>query len=167
MTLLVEADGPSAERLARTLSAMVPAVVSGVLQDAFVVNRDESANVDRIADAAGTESLAASELNRAFVEARADWLLCMEPGARLSGDWVDVVSDILAEMGGRATTPMRFREKPAGFSIRQLFSRPRALRYGLIIHKTQARAARADSLEALARGRATRPIAARIVPADI
>lgn len=166
ITLLVEAGGDAAERLARTLHAMIPAVVDGVLRDAFIINLDGSGTIDRIAEAAGAGSLPVSDLHNAFAQARADWLMCVEPGARLSGDWVDVLSEMLAGADRRAATPMRFRAEPVGLSIRRLFVRPRALRCGLIIHKTQAISAKSGSLEGLARGRATRRIAARIIPAD-
>ena len=102
----------------------------------------------------------------AVAAARADWLLCLEPGARLHGDWTEIVADTLAETDKRQATPMRFRPEPANFSIRNLWRRPRALRSGLIILKKQAEVSGAESLEALARGRATRQIAARILPAD-
>lgn len=166
ITLLLECDMESAERLARTFSAMIPAVIDGVVRDAFVFNIDGSDDVERITEAAGATSLPGGELHSAFAAARADWFLCMEPGARLAGGWPEIVGDTLMEAGKGRATPIRFRPEPTGFSIRRLYSRPRALRCGLIIHKRQAEAARAGSLEALARGRATRQIAAGIIPAE-
>ncbi len=166
ITLLVESNAETADRLARTLTTVIPAVIDGILRDAFVFNTDSSDDVAKITEAAGAMPMAGTELQTAVAAARADWLLCLEPGARLHSNWTEIVADTLAEMDTRQATPMRFRPEPAGFSIRRLISRPRALRSGLIILKTQAESSKADSLEALARGRATRQIAARILPAD-
>ena len=166
ITLLVESNSETSDRLARTLSAIVPAVIEGVLKDAFVFNTDSSDDVARITEAAGAISMEGADLQSAVAAARADWLLCLEPGARLYGDWTEIVVDTLAETDTRRASPMRFRPEPARFSVRNLLRRPRALRSGLIILKTQAEASGAESLEALARGRATRQIAARILPAD-
>jgi len=124
ITLFVESSAETSERLARTLSAVIPAVIDGVLKDAFVFNTDSSDDVAKITEAAGAIPMAGSDLQTAIGAARADWLLCLEPGARLRSDWPEIVGDALADVDTRQATPMRFRPEPAGFSMRRLFSRP-------------------------------------------
>lgn len=165
ITVLVEADSGSAERLVRTLAALIPAVVEGVVLDAIIINVDGSEEVVEIAKAAGATCVPDGDIGAAIGEARGDWLMCLEPGARPEGEWFEVVSADLATRDHSATSPARFRLSRTGGLFR-LFRRPRALRCGLVIHKRQAAASKARSLEALANGRAARRLNARLMPAD-
>lgn len=165
ITVLVEADAASTERLARTLAALVPAVVEGVVLDAVILNVDGSDEVEEVAKAAGATCLEAGDIGAAIDEARGDWLMCLEPGARPEGEWFEAVSSDLSGRDHSSPMPARFRPSRAD-GLFGLFRRPRALRCGLVIHKRQAAAARAGTLEALANGRAARRLKARLVPAD-
>jgi hypothetical protein len=165
ITVLVEADAASSERLARTLAALVPAVVEGVVLDAVILNVDGSDEVVEIAKAAGATCLDGGDVNAAIEEARGDWLLCLEPGARPQGEWFEVVSSDLDGRHQARPSPARFRPSRTD-GLFGLFRRPRALRCGLFIHKRQAAAAKAGTLEALANGRAARRLNAKLVPAD-
>ncbi len=166
MTLLIEAPGHAGDRLARTFAALIPAVVEGIVLDAIVLNSDGSADIEKVADAAGAICVAGRDPAAALEMARGDWLVCLEPGARPHGEWVDAVTAALADRSDGRAGPLRFRPDGTHGGLSRLFRRPRALRDGLIIDKRQATAARAASLEALARGRAARRLAARITPAD-
>ncbi len=166
ITVLVEADAGSTERLARTLAALVPAVVEGVVLDAVILNVDGSDEVEEIAKAAGARCVGGGDITAAIGEARGDWLLCLEPGARPEGEWFEAVSSDLAGRDHSRPMPARFRPARTD-GLLSLFRRPRALRCGLVIHRRQAAAAKAGTLEALANGRAARRLNARLVPADI
>jgi hypothetical protein len=165
ITLLVEADASTGERLTRTLTAMIPAIVEGAVRDAVILNADGSSEIEAIADAAGATCIPSGDIAAAVDTARGDWLLCLEPGARPEGEWYDTVLDALAATKRTPAGPARFRAA-AGGGLLSLFRRPRALRCGLIIHKRQAAAAKAKSLEALANGRSARRLNARLVPAE-
>lgn len=165
ITLLVEASAAQSERLAHTLSALIPAVVEGVVLDAVILNTDSSGEVEAIADATGAVCIKGRDVGAAIGAARGEWLMCLEPGARPEGDWFD---EVLAAVGEAQKTPLgaaRFRSSRPG-GLRDLFRRPRALRCGLIIRKHQAATAKAPSLERLANGRAARRLSARLMPAD-
>ena len=165
ITLLVEAEASACERLARTLAAMIPAVVEGVVRDAIILNADGSSEVEDVADAAGAICIDGSDIATAVLSARGDWLMCLEPGARPEGEWHDTVLAAISDNHTRP--PARFRAVgPMTGGFLGLFRRPRALRCGLIIHKHQAAAAKAKNLEALAHGRAARRLQARLMPAD-
>ncbi|TIT80109.1 MAG: glycosyl transferase family 2, partial [Mesorhizobium sp.] len=95
-------------------------------------------------------------------QAKGDWLLLLEPGARLAEGWIEEVAAHTA----RQTMPARFsraRGNRAPFLAR-VFSGNRALAEGLVISKRQAAALAksARSAEALARGLATRRLNAEI-----
>jgi len=167
ITLFIEADAQASDRLTRTLAAVIPAVVEGVVLDAVILNKDGSAEIEKVADAAGAVSVAGGDVAAGVEKARGDWLMCLEPGARPQGEWYDVVLSAIADADKVTTGPARFRSDGSMTGgLMSLFRRPRALRYGLIIHRRQAVAAKAKSLEALARGRATRRLSARLMPAD-
>ena len=167
ITLFVEADAPASERLTRTLAALIPAVVEGVVLDAVILNADGSAEIEKVADAAGAVCVAGGDVAAAVDKARGDWLMCLEPGARPRGEWFDAVLSAIGEGEKIPAGPVRFRaDRSMTGGLMSLFRRPRALRCGLIIHRRQAAAAKAKSLEALARGRAARRLNARLVTAD-
>ncbi len=165
ISLLIEADAHSGERLARTLAALIPAVVEGIVLDAIIVNLDQSRDIEQIADAAGAVCPADGDLEAAIGLARGDWLMCLEPGARLVDGWADAVLAALAQRTTESGGQYRFRV--AGSGLSDLFRRQSALRAGLLIHKRQALAARVGTLGDLARGRAARRLSARILPAAI
>lgn len=165
ITVLVEADTESSERLVRTLAALIPAVVEGVVLDAIILNVDRSEEIEEIAKAAGATCMPGGDIRSAIEEARGDWLMCLEPGARPEGEWFEIVAADLSGHDHAAMMPARFRSSRAG-GLARLFRRPRALRYGLVIHKRQAAASKAGNLEALAYGRAARRLNAKLLPAD-
>jgi hypothetical protein len=163
ITLLIEVDSRAGEPLARTLASLIPAVVDGIVLDAIVINCDQSPEIEKIGDAAGAICVAGDDLPAAIQMARGDWLMCLEPGARLRDGWSDAV---LAALARPTTGPgSQFRFRTDGYGLKDLFRRSNGLRAGLIIHKRQAEAAKAPTLEAMARGRAARRLEAWIVPA--
>ena len=98
-------------------------------------------------------------------KAKSEWLLVLEPGARLLDGWADYVADHT----GREAMAARFsRAKSARAPfLSRVFSHKRALADGLIITKRQATslARNAHDAEGLARGLAMKRLAAQIVVA--
>lgn len=138
------------EALARTLASLVGGAVEGVVREVIVVDQGSTDQTAYVAEHAGCHFVAEGGLMAGIRQAKGDWLLLLEPGARLADGWVECV---VAHMAG-AATPAKFsrtRNSRAAFFAR-LFSRPAALAEGLLVTRRQALAGNAASAEALAKG---------------
>ncbi|KQZ12660.1 glycosyl transferase family 2 [Mesorhizobium sp. Root554] len=163
LSVLIETHD-SEEGLARTLASLVGGAVEGVVRDVIVCDMGSTDQTHSVAEHAGcrfvTEGIAAG-----IRQAKGDWLLILEPGARLSEGWIDEVVSHVA----RFTMPARFSRAPGsrGRFLSRAFARQRALAQGLVITRRQAAALsqHAGSAEALARGLAMRTLDATIWPA--
>jgi glycosyltransferase involved in cell wall biosynthesis len=149
------------EGLARTLASLIGGAVEGVVRDVVVCDTGSTDQTHRIADHAGCHYVSGG-IGAGIRHAKGDWLLLLEPGARLSEGWID---EVVAHTA-RQTMPARFsraRGSRAPFLAR-VFSGNRALAEGLVISKRQAAALSksARSAEAIARGLATRRLDAEI-----
>jgi glycosyltransferase involved in cell wall biosynthesis len=153
------------DALARTLASLVSGAVEGVVREVLVHDRGSTDQTAAVADHAGCVIVPTGDLIGAIRRARGDWLLFVEPGARLSDGWVEAVFAHVAH----AATPARFlrgREPDGGFLAR-LMTRSRPLSEGLLVSKRQALAKLqpGDGAEALARRFSSRRIGAEIMPA--
>lgn len=161
LSVLIETHDDE-ENLARTLASLVGGAVEGLVRDVIVCDSGSSDGTLRVAEHAGCHI--ARNLAAGVAQAKGDWLLVLEPGARLAEGWVDEVVAHLAKFA----MPARFA--PAHGSREPFLSRalrrPSALRQGLLIRKQQAAALarKAPSAEALARGLAMRTLSADIWP---
>lgn len=149
------------EGLARTLASLIGGAVEGVVRDVIVCDTGSTDQTHRVADHAGCHFVAGG-IAAGIRQAKGDWLLFLEPGARLAEGWID---DVVAHTA-RQTMPARFcraRGSRTPF-LSRVFSGNRALAEGLVISKRQAAALskNAHSAEALARGLATRRLDAEI-----
>jgi len=149
------------EGLARTLASLIGGAVEGVVRDVVVCDTGSTDQTHRVADHAGCHYIAGG-ISVGIRQAKGDWLLLLEPGARLSDGWIEEVAAHTA----RQTMPARFsraRGSRAPFLAR-VFSGNRALAEGLVISKRQATALSksARSAEAMARGLATKRLEAEI-----
>lgn len=164
LSVLIETrdDG---EELARTLASLVGAAVEGVVREVVVCDRGSTDATAAVADQAGCAFLADADIAAGIRRARCDWLLLLEPGARLEGDWTAAVLDHVS----KAAMPACFSRAPAHRApfLSRLVGRPGPLADGLVIAKRQAAAlARpGGDASALARGLAMRRLRAGIVPA--
>src|SRR5688500_6335541 len=99
MTALVLAEGEP-EALAATLSALVPAVVEGLVSDAVVIVRDAHPTVATMAEVAGASLAVISDKADPWREggrlARRDWLLCLQSGDVPGEGWMRAVERFLA-----------------------------------------------------------------------
>jgi hypothetical protein len=161
LTVLIETHN-SEEALARTLASLIGAAVEGVVREVIVCDRGSTDSTHKVADQAGCHYLAEGGIAAGVRLAKSDWLLLLEPGARLVEGWSEEVLDHV----GRVPGPARFSRSRADRApfLARVFSSRRALAEGLVISRKQAAALckSAASAEALARGLATKRLAAEI-----
>jgi hypothetical protein len=164
LTVMIETRNHQ-DALARTLASLVSGAVEGIVREVLVHDRGSTDQTAAVADHAGCVMVPAGDLLGGVRRAKGDWLLFVEPGARLSEGWVEAV---FAHVG-HATTPARFlraRAPDSGFLARMM-TRSRPLSEGLLVSKRQALAKLkpGDEAEALARRLSSRRIGAEIMPA--
>jgi len=161
LTVLIETRNDE-EGLARTLASLIGGAVEGVVRDVIVVDHGSTDQTHRVAEHAGCRFVSEGGIMGALGEAKGEWLLLLEPGARLEEGWTEAV------LGHVTKTSMPARFTRSRSDRRPLFSRifaaPTALSEGLLIRKGQAIALSksAGSSEAIARGLASRRLLAEI-----
>jgi hypothetical protein len=164
LSVLIETRNDE-EALSRTLGSLVGGAVEGAVRDVIVCDLGSTDQTRYVAEHAGCQFVAAGGIAAGIARAKGDWLLILEPGARLVEGWIEPV----AAHVNKSMMPARFsrtRSERRPFLAR-VFSAKRALAEGLVIAKRQASslAKNAATAEALARGLAVKQIAAEITPA--
>ena len=164
LSVLIETRNDE-EGLARTLASLVGGAVEGLVREVIVCDAGSTDQTHYVAEHAGCHYLAQGGIAAGIKLAKGDWLLLLEPGARLAEGWIAEVGAHIA----RQTMAARFsrsRSTRTPFLARVL-SRNRALAEGLLISDRQASALAksAGSAEALARGLATKRLEAEILVA--
>jgi hypothetical protein len=164
LTVLIETRDDEAA-LAQTLGSLVPGAVQGMVREVIVCDRGSADGMREVAEHAGCVWLAEGGVAEGIRQAKAEWLLLLEPGARLAEGWIE---DVALHMA-RSAMPARFsraRGSRAGF-LSRVFSRQQALAEGLLIGKRQAATLvkHAGSAEGIARGLAAKRLKAEIWPA--
>jgi glycosyltransferase involved in cell wall biosynthesis len=165
LTVVIETRNDE-EALARTLASLVGAAVEGIVRDVIVCDRGSTDQTHRVAELAGCSYVAEGGIAAALRQAKGEWILLLEPGARLSEGWSESVIGHVT----RLTMPARFsrsRSDRRPFLSRILTSRT-ALSEGLVIRKGQAisLSGAARTAEALARGLASKRLEAEIRVAE-
>lgn len=157
LTVLIETKNDE-DGLTRTLASLISGAVEGVVRDVIVCDRGSTDQTHRVAEHAGCNYIANGGVAAGIRQAKGEWLLILEPGARLLDGWIE---SVLAHTA-KVTMPARFSRARASRApfLSRAFSRPTALAEGLVITKRQATALSrtAQSAEAIARGLATRKL---------
>lgn len=162
LSVLIETRNDE-EALARTLASLVSAAVEGVVREVIVCDKGSTDQTHYVAEHAGCLFLASGGIAAGIRQAKSDWLLLLEPGARLVDGWTDDVLRHIAKLA-MAARFSRSRKDRAPFLSRVLTSR-RALTQGLVITKRQALTKQVTDAEAIARGLAAKQLAAEILVA--
>lgn len=154
------------EGLARTLASLVGAAVEGVVREVIVCDLGSTDQTHYVAEHAGCGYVASGGIKVGIAQAKSDWLLLVEPGARLAEGWTE---DAVRHMS-RLSMAARFTRSRASnrpFWAR-VTSRPRALEQALIITRKQAmvQARNGADAEGIARGLAMKTLDAEIVVAQ-
>jgi hypothetical protein len=163
LSVIIETDNDE-EGLARTLASLVGGSVEGVVRKVIVCDKGSTDRTREIADQAGCV-LVAGGLSSGLETISDEWVLLLEPGARLAEGWTASVVEHTARVKSAARFS-RAKGSRAPFLSRR-FWHPHALAQGLLILRRQAvvLSKRASSAEALARGLAVRTLRAEIWPA--
>lgn len=129
LTAAILAREGDEERLARTLAALVPAVLDSFLREAMVVDGGGAPGLMLVADHAGCALV--PDLRAAAETARGEWLLILEAGARLEEPWVEVARNHIAATRQPASFKLRERLLP------RLFRRGAPFRHGLLVRREE------------------------------
>jgi glycosyltransferase involved in cell wall biosynthesis len=161
LSVLIETRNDE-EALARTLASLIGGAVEGVVREVIVCDAGSADQTHRVAEHAGCQYVASGGVAAGIRQAKGDWLLLLEPGARLVEGWID---EVVAHTA-RQTMAARFSRARASRVpfLARVFPGNRALAEGLVISKHQAAASAksAGSAEAIARGLATKRLDAEI-----
>ena len=171
LTVLLEA-GADPAALGATLATLVPGAIEGLVREVVVVDRGLDAATREVADDAGCRIVSGAALADAIRMARGEWLLLLEPGARLSPGWIDSVGAHFgdAAAGPRSPRAARFsrarQDRPSVWA--RMTRRASALSDGLLLPKADALARlepKAEgSLQDIAKGLATIRLDATLRP---
>ncbi len=142
ISVLIRAQaGQPVELLGLTLTALVPAVVHGLVGDAVVLAPKADEAIAHVADAAGVGLVAdaggADGWRQAASHARGRWLLLLEAGDRMEPGWIPEAEQALLAYSPRLA---RFRRRPASLPLRVAHAAadilaPRALTPGLLVSR--------------------------------
>ncbi|GGE14783.1 glycosyl transferase family 2 [Aureimonas endophytica] len=161
--------GAEASPLGASLATLVPGAIEGLVREVVVVDCGLDTAARKVADHAGCRIAGAGALPELLAGAKGDWLMLLEPGARLAPEWVEAIATHLGDVAaGAMPRAARFappRQGARAFAA-QLFRRPGALRLGLLLPKTEAlaRLRPGRALADLAKGVAATRLAATIRP---
>jgi len=124
------------EALARTLASLVGGAVEGLVREVIVCDAGQCAQTRNVAEHAGCHYLPGGDIEAGIARARGDWLLLLEPGARLMDGWMDAVMAHVETAGGAARFTVA---RQSGISLLgRIFSRRRPLVGGLVITRREA-----------------------------
>ena len=121
----------SEKLLANTLSALVPAVVEGLLRRVVVVDQGSTDETRLVAEGAGCALYNEDELTEALDALRTEWLLILQPGAILADGWEEAVRRHMGESRGPARFTLQ-QEARLGL-LGKLFARKPSLDTGLLV----------------------------------
>lgn len=163
LTVIMECRDHEAE-LAHTLSSLVPGAVEGLVGDVVVLDHGSRDGSSSVADAAGCRFHEQWDMKDVLRSARGEWILLVEPGARLQQGWIEIVGEYIA----LARQPARF-SVPRGHRrpFYQRIARPeQPLEQGFLMPKRQAItiAESGTKLCELTRGQKASRLSAEMVP---
>ena len=164
LTVIMECRDQESE-LAQTLSGLVSAAVEGLVSDVVVLDHGSRDGSSRVADAAGCRFHGHWDIKDIVRSARGEWLLLVEPGARLQAGWIEEVAEYVA-----------LNKKPARFSPARHYRRPffrrigrslPPLEHGLLLAKGQAVALAKSGMDlpAFTKGQKPSRLASEMIPA--
>ena len=156
LSVLIETKNDE-EGLARTLASLVGGAVEGVVREVIVCDGGSTDHTLRVAEHAGCH-VVTQGLAVAVAQAKGDWLLMLEPGARPADGWIEAVLDHVARQQG----PAKFERDEKLPLLKRLFGVARPLAQGLLIRKSEAAQKQAGNGAELARMVSAKVLRAKI-----
>src|SRR5690606_21189489 len=135
LTVMMECQDHEAE-LVQTLSGLVSAAGEWLISDVVVLDHGSRGGSARVADAAGCRFHSEWDLREVLTSVRSDWLLLVEPGARLQQGWIDEVLEYIALNSRPARFPLARRYRRP--FLRRMVTGGPPLEAGLLLTKRQA-----------------------------
>lgn len=163
LTVIIECRDQEPE-LAQTLAALVSGAIEGLVREVVVLDHGSRDGTSRVADAAGCRFFTEWDIGDVLREARGDWLLLVEPGARPQAGWIDEIGEYMAlnKMPARFTASRGYK-RPLLQRMSRVFS---PLEFGVLISKVQAMAAARSgmALAEFAKGQKLRKLSSEMIP---
>jgi hypothetical protein len=164
LTVLIECRDNEPE-LAHTLAVLVSGAVDGLVSDVIVLDHGSRDGSARVADAAGCKFLENWDLHETLRQARGEWLMLLEAGARPQTGWIEEIAEYAA-----------LGKVPARFSPSRNFRRPfykrwtrrkGVLELGYILPKRHAAALARPGMDlaALTKASSVRKLRSELIPA--
>jgi len=164
LTVIMECRDQESE-LAQTLSGLVSAAVEGLVSDVVVLDHGSRDGTSRVADAAGCRFHDHWDIKDIILGARGEWLLLVEPGARLQAGWIEEVAEYVALNRTAARfSPARHYRRPF---LRRIGRALPPLEQGLLLPKSQAVALAKSGMDlpAFAKGLKSSRLNSEMIPA--
>ena len=121
----------SEKLLAHSLSALVPAVVDGLLRRVVVIDQGSMDETRLVAEGAGCALHNEDDLSNAIGSLRTQWLLFLQPGATLSDDWMDSVQRHMEAANSAARFTLAQEHRLGLFG--KVFGHKPSLKAGLLV----------------------------------
>lgn len=121
----------SERALAHTLSALVPAVVDGLLRRVTVIDRGSSDETALVALGAGCAFHSEMDIEAALDEIRTPWVLLLRPGAIPQEGWEEALRRHMENGGGAARFSLP--EDSGLGTVRKIFGHKATLDAGLLV----------------------------------
>jgi glycosyltransferase involved in cell wall biosynthesis len=134
ISVLIETRNDEAE-LAHTLASLVPGAVEGVVREVIVCDRGSTDGTASVAEQAGCIFLPDASTESGVRAARGDWIMVLEPGARMASGWVEPVRDHIS-VSPLAAAFSRSSQTALPIWAR-LFRRRRKFAEGLLVPKPE------------------------------
>jgi glycosyltransferase involved in cell wall biosynthesis len=116
LTVLIETQNDE-DGLTRTLASLIGGAVEGVVRDVIVCDRGSTDQTHRVAEHAGCNFISGGGVAAGIRQAKGEWLLMLEPGARLVDGWMEPVLGRAAAGRRSFRAPSRGRPRlPRGWS---------------------------------------------------
>lgn len=161
ISVILQTDG-SSEAVARSFVPLVSGAMEGVVREVIIWSPDEAASDDLhlLCDGAGARLIEGKSSKDVLAAARSDWLLLLEPGAILWGDWHGGVLLHINKMkqAGHFQLSSQTHHAPWWRRILGGHTHNAALRRGCLIPKAMAVTAAKSSLQSIANGRSFKVI---------
>ncbi|MBB4953835.1 glycosyltransferase involved in cell wall biosynthesis [Agrobacterium vitis] len=135
LSVIIECFDQESE-LAQTLTTLVAGAVQGIVADVVVLDNGSSDGTSKLADAAGCRFYVHWDLRDVLANARGEWVLLVEPGARPTQGWIDEIAEYIALNQKPARfSPSRYHRRPL---FKRLGRRGPPLEQGFLLPKHQA-----------------------------